>query len=88
MSSDAATDAAEALVIEVVAQVLDLDEDEVAVDANFADLPGWDSVNAMRVLVLLERELGEPVDYDSFASAHTVADMVEAVAEVSGVSGG
>lgn len=83
MSSDAATQSAEALVIEVVAQVLDLDEDEISVDANFADLPGWDSVNAMRVLVLLERELGEPVDYDSFAAAHAVADMVEAVAEVS-----
>lgn len=88
MSSDRATGAAttdaDALAIEVVAQVLDLDEAEVALQAALADLPGWDSVNAMRVLVLLERELGEPVEYDDFASARSVADIAAVVAEVTG----
>lgn len=63
------------LVRDVVAQLLDLDEDDLTMDTAFADIDGWDSVNALRILVYLERELGTSIDYDGFTRAHTLAEL-------------
>ncbi|MFC9327392.1 acyl carrier protein [Kitasatospora sp. NPDC057015] len=85
MSSDRATAAtAEPLVLEVVAQVLDLDEEELAPELALPDLPGWDSVNAMRVLVLLERAAGEALDFDGFSGARTLAELAAVAADAFG----
>ncbi|MCY9783903.1 acyl carrier protein [Nocardiopsis sp. EMB25] len=65
----------EELVTEVVADLLDVDEDGLTPDLALADVEGWDSVNALRVLVYLERELGTELDYDAFERARTLRDM-------------
>ncbi|MFE3461860.1 acyl carrier protein [Nocardiopsis aegyptia] len=65
----------EELVSEVVADLLDVDEDGLAPDVRLCDIRGWDSVNALRVLVFLERELGTELDYDAFDRARTLAEM-------------
>ncbi|MDH6120725.1 acyl carrier protein [Kitasatospora sp. GAS204B] len=70
------------VVKEVVAQLLDLDEEGLAMDQPLADIEEWDSVNALRVLVYLERELGESVDYDRFMKAELLADLSALVADV------
>jgi acyl carrier protein len=64
------------LVLDVVADLLDLEPDELAADTPLAAVAGWDSVNALRVLVYLERRLGTSVDYQDFEAAVTVADLV------------
>jgi acyl carrier protein len=85
MSSDRATAAtAESLVLEVVAQVLDLDEEELTPELALPDLPGWDSLNAMRVLVLLERAAGEPLDFEGFTGARTLAELAVLAADAFG----
>jgi acyl carrier protein len=68
------------LVAETIVTLLDLDTGEVAGDTPLAGLPGWDSVNALRVLVYLEREAGAPLDFERFGSATTVGDLVALVA--------
>jgi acyl carrier protein len=78
---------AEQLVREVVAQLLDLDEDLLAMDQPLPEIPGWDSVNALRVLVFLEREAGEPLDYDAFMDAAVLADLAAIVAEATAPAG-
>ncbi|WP_150244405.1 acyl carrier protein [Nocardiopsis quinghaiensis] len=65
----------EELLKEVVADLLDVDEDGLAPEVRLADVEGWDSVNALRVLVYLERELGAELDYDAFERARTLGEM-------------
>lgn len=63
------------LVKDVVAQLLDVDEPGLAMDRDLATLESWDSVNALRILVYLEREIGAALDYDRFMSAQCLADI-------------
>lgn len=69
----------EAVVVGVIAELLDLDEDQLGPDTVLAGVEGWDSVNALRVLVFLERETAQPVDYQLFMAAEKVADLVKAI---------
>lgn len=75
---------ADHMVTEVVTQLLDLESDEPAMDTALADIEGWDSVNQMRVLVYLERELGTSLDYDRFMKAESLADLSALVADTEG----
>lgn len=70
------------LVIETVAQLLDVDESALSTDTVFAEIENWDSVNALRVLVLLERELGASIDYEGFAGAHRIGDLARVIGAV------
>ncbi len=72
---------ADHIVAEVVAQLLDLETDDLAMDTTLAVIEGWDSVNQMRILVYLERELGASLDYDRFMKAESLADLAAVVAD-------
>ncbi|ATQ70963.1 MULTISPECIES: acyl carrier protein [Methylosinus] len=72
---------AERTVIEIVSQLLDVEESALDADTPFTAIEGWDSVNAMRVLVYLERELGTPVDFQSFMAAERIGDLWRACAQ-------
>ncbi|HSV68392.1 MAG TPA: acyl carrier protein [Mycobacteriales bacterium] len=67
------------IVTEIVAQLLDVDETALPPEQVLADIDGWDSVNSLRVLVYLEREVGSALDYDRFAAAETVGELTELV---------
>lgn len=69
----------EAVVTSVIAELLDLDESQLTPNVQLAGVEGWDSVNALRVLVYLERETGQPVDYKSFMAAETIVDVAKAI---------
>jgi acyl carrier protein len=61
-----------------VAALLDLDADKLTGDTSLGDM-GWDSVNALRVLVYLEGQLNACLDYERFIGAATLADLVAVV---------
>lgn len=67
------------LVADVLASLLDLDADQLTGGTALAGLAGWDSVNALRVLVYLERQLDRALDYERFTDARTVADLAAVV---------
>lgn len=69
------------VVVEVVAQLLDVDEEELTAQRPLAAVAGWDSVNSLRVLVYLERELNVSLDYERFVAAQTVGDLAEITAD-------
>ncbi len=69
----------EAVVIGVIAELLDLDESQLGPEVALAGVKGWDSVNALRVLVYLERETARPVDYQLFMAAETISDIAKAI---------
>ncbi|GAA1955254.1 acyl carrier protein [Kitasatospora viridis] len=66
---------------DVLAQLLDLDETTLTPDRALAELDGWDSVNALRVLVFLERELGTSIDYERFMAAGSLGELTALVAD-------
>lgn len=65
------------LVIDVLTQVLDIDGADLSPLVALESLPEWDSVNALRTLVLLEREIGAPIDFQQFSRAATVGGLGE-----------
>jgi acyl carrier protein len=65
----------EAIVVEAISQLLDVDEATLTADCNISKIEGWDSVNALRVLTYLERKLGAPVDYKHFMEAEYLGDL-------------
>ena len=75
------------LVTEIVATVLDVDADELNRDTPLAEIPGWDSVNALRVLAYLERRLGRSLDYDRFHDATTIGALAALVDDVVSAGG-
>jgi acyl carrier protein len=69
----------ETVVAGVIAELLDLDESHLGPDVMLAGVEGWDSVNALRVLVYLERETAQLVDYKLFMAAETISDIAKAI---------
>ncbi|WP_306192445.1 acyl carrier protein [Streptomyces sp. MK5] len=78
---------ADRIVLEVVEQLLDFEPGKLTVGTALTEIEGWDSVNQMRVLVYLERELASSLDYDRFMKAESLADVSALVAET-GADGG
>ncbi|ESP99116.1 acyl carrier protein [Streptomyces sp. CHA1] len=61
-------------VTEIVADVLGADPAEIPADAALAGM-GWNSMNSMEALLLLEKEFTVDLDLRSFHAAYTVAEM-------------
>jgi acyl carrier protein len=68
----------ETIVVDTIAQLLDIDEETLTADCKIAEIHGWDSVNALRVLTYLERKLGTPIDYRHFMEAEYLGDLWDA----------
>lgn len=66
---------------EVFADVLDMDAAELRDDAALEELPEWDSVNAVRLMVHLESALGIRLPVERVMSARTLRDIAEAAGE-------
>lgn len=64
-----------ATVTTVLLQVLDLEDVELSRDTRLEVLPGWDSVNMLRTMMLLERELSTSFDVESFVKVATIGDL-------------
>lgn len=67
------------LVQEVVGQLLDVEPGTLTAERRFAEIEGWDSVNALRILVYLEREVGGSVDFERFTKAETIGELAAVV---------
>ncbi|WP_326552095.1 acyl carrier protein [Micromonospora sp. NBC_01813] len=71
-----------AAITDALADLLDLEPDDLTPGTELAAIDGWDSVNALRVLLYLERDLGRRLDYERFTAATTVADLAALAAPV------
>ena len=72
------------IVADALGTLLDLEADSFGGGTILAELDGWDSVNALRVLVYLEREAGGSLDFERYSSAVTVGEIADVVATVLG----
>ena len=58
------------MVQQALAQALNVDPNEIEAETQFGDLPQWDSMGHMEVLVELEKNFGVEI------SAETITDLV------------
>jgi acyl carrier protein len=78
----------EQIVKQVIAELLDVDEEGLTAALPLASIEGWDSVNALRVLVYLERELGGALDFDQYMKAERLGDLMGLSQAKTGTAGG
>lgn len=64
-------------VTEALADLLDLDEATLTPKTRFEEIDGWDSVNALRLLVFLERKTGSKLDYNAFMACKSLGDLAQ-----------
>lgn len=69
----------EQIVQDVISQLLDVDAGTLAMGQRFTEIEGWDSVNALRILVYLEREVGGSIDFERFTKAETLGELAAVV---------
>jgi len=55
-----------------LASALNVDTSEIGADTQFGDLPQWDSMGHMEVLVALEKEFGVEVSADTITNLVSV----------------
>lgn len=67
------------IVIEVLSAMLGVNEDSILPTDRVADLAGYDSVQALRLISHLEESLGLRLDFERFYQAETVQDLMELV---------
>lgn len=67
--------------IDAVAEVLDMDAAELRDDMALEEIPEWDSVNAVRLMVHLEAALGVRLPVERVMSARTLKDIAAAAEE-------
>jgi acyl carrier protein len=59
---------------EFVASVMDLDMN-ISAESRLEDLPGWDSVNAMRLIMHIEKDFGVKLPIKEYFDARTLVDV-------------
>ena len=63
--------------------VLDCDTTEVPASAMLEDVPGWDSMNALRLLAAIESHFGVRLDLRTYAAVETVGQLCGMIASES-----
>ena len=54
--------------------------DSITADTTASDVPGWDSLAHVRIMLNIEARAGEPVDIDASYTVATVGELVDLLA--------
>ena len=63
----------------IIAEVLNLDKEEITMDTTFIDDLGADSIDVMQIVMGIEEEFGISIPEGAVESIVTVADAVEQI---------
>ena len=63
----------------IIAEVLNLDKEEITMDTTFIDDLGADSIDVMQIVMGIEEEFGISIPEDAVENIVTVADAVEQI---------
>lgn len=69
----------EQLILEIVADVLECEEDELSMTYSKEENDKWDSVNTLRMLTSIESEFDIRLDMEKLLKAETIQDIVDLV---------
>ena len=59
-----------------IAEETEVAEDSISPETTAADVPGWDSLAHVRIMLNIEARAGQPVDIDASYAAATVGELV------------
>jgi acyl carrier protein len=59
----------------LVAQVLDVNRDEIGPDSSMSNMPSWDSMAQMNICLAIERHFGTVFDLDSVVTATSIQSL-------------
>lgn len=62
--------------IELIAEALDLEAEEISAETVLADLEEWNSMNKLSIIVMIDDECGKKVTSDDIKSFATVQDII------------
>ena len=63
----------------IIAEVLNVDEDEITMDTTFVDDLGADSLDIFQIIMGMEEEYDIELENDAAEQIRTVGDAVEAI---------
>ena len=69
---------------EVIANVLNVDVNEITMDSTFTDDLGADSLDVFQIIMAVEEEFGIEIPTEEAEKIHSVGDAVEAIKGVVG----
>ena len=64
---------------EIMADVLDVEIEDLADDIGIGDIPEWDSLHHLRILTEIENEYGIHFSPDVLKNFEDISDIIEAV---------
>jgi len=68
--------------IKIIADVLELDMEDISPEMGPETLEEWDSVNALRILTSVETDLGVRLTMKSFMDAKNIRQLANAIGSV------
>ena len=67
----------------IIAEVLNIDPDEITPDSNFTEDLNADSLDMAQIVMAFEDELGIEIDPEEIGRIQTVSDVVEKIKDLS-----
>lgn len=68
----------------IIAKVLKVDKEDVELDTAIGDLPEWDSLHHLQIIVELENEFGIKYSPEDLAELEDVSDLIALTKEIIG----
>jgi len=66
----------------IIAEVLNVDADEITPETSFADDLGADSLDLAQIVMAFEDELGIEIDPEELGSIQTVQDVIDKIKDM------
>ena len=63
-------------IIEIISRILEVDVDEIELDTAIGDLPEWDSIHHLQIIVELEKEFAVKYSQNELAELEDVSDLI------------
>ena len=68
--------------IEIIAEVIDIDQEILSADIGPEHIEEWDSVNTLRILTNIEMEMGVRVPLSTYKEAKTIGELAEVIRSI------
>ena len=63
--------------MELIAEILDMDVNEISPETEFTDLDTWDSVAALTFIAMMDEEFGKEIKGATIKSFKTIQDALD-----------
>ena len=63
-------------ILNIIANVVDVDINEIELDTAIGDLPEWDSIHHLQIIAELEKEFGIKYAPEELAELEDISDLI------------